>query len=83
MKRTDCKRESIENLVLAGAFDSMKGDRRSLLWEVGLTYMSPSKQLSLDIPVDHDMAILPELTDWESMISVSYTHLTLPTTPYV
>ena len=68
MKRTDCKRESIENLVLAGAFDSMKGDRRSLLWEVGLIYMPPSKQLSLDIPVDHDMAILPELTDWESMI---------------
>lgn len=68
MKRTNCKREPIENLILSGAFDSMSDDRRSLLWEVGLTYVPPSKQLKLDISVENDMAILPRLTDWESMI---------------
>ena len=58
----------IENLILSGAFDSMSDDRRSLLWEVGLTYVPPSKQLKLDISVENNMAILPRLTDWESMI---------------
>ncbi|MCH8087865.1 MAG: DNA polymerase III subunit alpha, partial [Chloroflexi bacterium] len=38
MRRTGLKRESIENLVLAGAFDSLTTDRRSTLWEVGLRY---------------------------------------------
>ena len=38
MRRTGLKREPIENLVLAGAFDSLTTDRRSALWEVGLRY---------------------------------------------
>ncbi len=38
MRRMGLQRESIENLVLAGAFDSLTSDRRSALWEVGLRY---------------------------------------------
>ena len=38
MRRAGLQRESIEDLVLAGAFDSLISDRRSALWEVGLRY---------------------------------------------
>ncbi len=38
MLRTGLQRETVEHLVLAGAFDSLASDRRSALWEVGLRY---------------------------------------------
>ena len=69
MTRTGCKRESIESLIKSGAFDSIKSDRRSLIWETGLRYRSHSKQLVLDFPVKQDMVSLPKLTNWEMMLS--------------
>ena len=38
IERTGLKREALENLVLAGAFDSLVRDRKKALWEAGLLY---------------------------------------------
>ena len=67
MRQTGLQREAIENLVRAGAFDSLAADRRAALWEVGLRYRPPGKQHLLDLPAEQDMAELPPLSNWESM----------------
>jgi error-prone DNA polymerase len=67
VQRTDLKREALENLVLAGAFDSLVRNRKKALWELGLRYRPRSKQLPLQLPVEQDMALLPALTSWEIM----------------
>ena len=69
MHRTGLKREVVEGLVHAGAFDSLEEDRRSLLWEVGLRYRPASRQRALELPVDQDMVALAGLSDWERMES--------------
>ena len=68
MRRSGLQREAIENLVVAGAFDSMAPDRRSALWEVGLLYQPVGAQKALSLPVEQDMAQLPLMTDWEAML---------------
>ena len=68
MRRTGLQRASIENLVTAGAFDTMISDRRSALWEVGLLYQPVGAQRPLPLPVEHDMAQLAPMTDWETML---------------
>jgi error-prone DNA polymerase len=50
---------------LAGAFDSLVGDRKRALWEAGLRYRPKSDQLPLKLPVEQDLALLPALTSWE------------------
>ena len=50
MERTRLQREAIENLVNAGAFDSLVPDRRSALWEVGLRYRPGGYQQPLPLP---------------------------------
>ena len=67
MRRTGLKRDAIESLVSAGAFDSLISGRRTAMWEVGLRYRPPEPQQSLELPVEHDMAQLPLLSDWEAM----------------
>ena len=67
MERTGLKREVVERLVDAGAFDYLEQDRRSLLWEVGLRYRPASKQLALALPVGQDMVELRSLSEWERM----------------
>ncbi len=67
MTRTGLQRDAIENLVIAGAFDSMVRDRRSALWEVGLLYQPVGVQSALPMPVKQDMAQLPEMTPRETM----------------
>jgi DNA polymerase III alpha subunit len=37
-----------------------------VLWETGLRYRATGKQLSLDLPVEQDMAALNPLTQWET-----------------
>ena len=69
MARTGLQRESVENLVMAGAFDSLVPDRRAALWEVGLRYRPVGAQLMLPLPVDQDMADLPSLSRWETMLA--------------
>jgi error-prone DNA polymerase len=67
MQRTGLPRAAIENLVRAGAFDSMISSRREALSEVGLRYRPRSNQLPLQFPVEQDLLILPEETPWETM----------------
>ena len=68
MERTGLQREALENLVAAGAFDSLTPDRRNALWEVGLRYRPHGYQQALPLPVEQDMAELPKQTDWEIMM---------------
>ena len=68
MQHTGLLRDAVENLVTAGAFDSMTRDRRSALWEVGLLYRPVGNQNALSLPVEQDMAQLPLMTDWETML---------------
>ena len=68
MRRTGLQRKAIENLIAAGAFDSLVSDRRSALWEVGLLYQPAGAQQALPLPVEQDMAPLPLMTDWETMV---------------
>ena len=83
MARTGLQREAIENLVTAGAFDGLtaaiaaksgdsttsngKTGRRQALWEVGLRYRAFNTQPPLALPVEQDMAQLPEQSEWETM----------------
>ena len=71
MERTGLQREAIENLVNAGAFDSLTPslthDRRAALWEVGLRYRPGGYQQPLPLPVEQDMAALPTQSRWETM----------------
>ena len=82
MERTGLQREIIENLVTAGAFDALnaqtasksesKGSkrtasRRQALWEVGLRYRPINTQQPLPLPVEQDMAELPDMSEWETM----------------
>ena len=83
MERTGLQREAIENLVTAGAFDLLTGTagtstagttrtagtmgRRQALWEVGLRYRPINTQQPLLLPVEQDMAELPEQSQWETM----------------
>lgn len=68
MVRTWLQREAIENLVEAGAFDSLSTDRRQLLWEVGLRYRPVGIQPPLPLPVEQDMVGLPHLSEMEHML---------------
>jgi len=68
VRRTGLRREALEGLVTAGAFDSMVSDRRSALWEVGLLYRPTRAQQALPLPVDQDMVELPGLSEWEMML---------------
>ncbi|MCH8349291.1 MAG: DNA polymerase III subunit alpha [Chloroflexi bacterium] len=73
MERTGLRREALENLVTAGAFDPLVPERRAGLWEVGLRYRpknsSPAGyQLALPLPVEQDMAELPGQSQWEVML---------------
>ena len=67
MERTGLQREAIENLVNAGAFDSLTTDRRAALWEVGLRYRPGGYQQPLPLPVEQDMPGLPPQSQWEAM----------------
>ncbi|MCH8847422.1 MAG: hypothetical protein IIC32_00405 [Chloroflexi bacterium] len=41
--------------------------RRDTKWEIGLRYRRTGAQLALPLPVEQDMAALPEPTAWETM----------------
>jgi len=67
MQRTGLQREAIENLVRAGALDSLVTTRRDAIAEVGLYYRPKSAQLPLQLPVGQDRLLLPAQTTWEMM----------------
>ena len=68
MERSGLRREAVESLIAAGAFDTMTSGRRSALWEVGLLYQPAGAQKTLRLPVEKDMVRLPMMTDWETML---------------
>ncbi len=67
MRRTGLRRESLEGLTYAGAFDAMHRDRREVMWEIGLRYRPVGSQSALELPVSQDMAVLTPLDEWEEM----------------
>ena len=64
--RTGLGRETVDNLIAAGAFDRLIVDRRSASWEAGLRYRPANVQIPL--PVEQDLVDLPRLSDWEEML---------------
>ena len=73
MERTGSRREALEQLAMAGAFDALVPDRRAALWEIGLRYQAGDKQRPLRFPVKQDMAQLPLFNQWETMIGEYHT----------
>jgi error-prone DNA polymerase len=67
VRRVRLKREPIENLISAGAFDEFGLNRRELQWQLGLLYRPSNGQFDLALPVEQDMVSLLELTEWERM----------------
>ena len=72
MTRTAIRQEPLDNLADAGALDeldrgSQRDTRRDTRWEIGLRYRQTGAQLALPLPVEQDMAALPEPTAWETM----------------
>ena len=73
MERTGLQRTALENLVLAGVFDTVAPDRRKTMWEVGLRYRPGGVQQVLALPVEQDMAQLSPLSQWEAMAGEYHT----------
>jgi error-prone DNA polymerase len=75
--RTGLRREAVENLVQAGAFDDFGLNRRELLWQLGLVYRPatvhpdgwPSGQALLPLPTKQDEVPLRDLTPWERLLA--------------
>ena len=53
--------------------DSPVPDRRAALWEVGLRYHPVGYQQPLPLPVEQDMAQLPQQSGWEVMVDEYHT----------
>ena len=67
--RTRLEREPVENLVLAGAFDSFGCQKRQLLWQLGLLEKKGPGELPLEF--SDSKVPLPDLTELEE-IRVDY-----------
>ncbi|MSQ13666.1 MAG: DNA polymerase III subunit alpha [Dehalococcoidia bacterium] len=67
MARTKLRREELDSLAAAGALDCFGGDRRAVLWEIGLRYRPLGGQGALSLPSEQDTATLPQQTRWERM----------------
>ena len=50
-----------------------KPDRRAALWEVGLRYHPAGYQQTLPLPVEQDMAQLPQQSGWDVMVDEYHT----------
>jgi error-prone DNA polymerase len=75
-QRAPLSRDGLESLIASGACDSL-GERRMLLWELGLVPRSQSvpgsggeeRQLALPLDPTADTPDLSEQTDWERMLA--------------
>jgi error-prone DNA polymerase len=75
-QRVPVSRDGLESLVASGACDSL-GDRRTLLWELGLVPRSTSvpgsggaeRQLALPLDPTAETPDLPAQTPWELMLA--------------
>lgn len=66
-KRSGLFQQGIENLIDAGALDSLCDDRRQARWEVGLRYHPTGQQLALGLPIEQDLTPLPEASPFDEM----------------
>jgi error-prone DNA polymerase len=69
VRRTGLDRAAFERLILAGACDGFGLQRRELLWQLGLFVLGTTSQPAFDLDVERDMAPLPPLTAWESIVA--------------
>ena len=75
-QRSGLSRDGLESLIASGACDSL-GERRTLLWELGLVPRSQSvpgsggeeRQLALPLDPTADTPHLREQTEWERMLA--------------
>ncbi len=68
MSRSGLEQQQVEDLIDAGALDSLCEDRRNARWEVGLRYRPVDRQLELALPVEQDMACLPKAGAFDEMV---------------
>ncbi len=73
MSRSGLEQQQVEDLIDAGALDSLCRDRRGARWEAGLRYRPVGRQLALPLPVEQDMARLPEAGAFEEMVREYHT----------
>jgi error-prone DNA polymerase len=67
--RTRLRRESVENLIRAGAFDSLGLNRRELLWQLGLVWQRAGAQMPLSLPTKQDEVSLEDFGRWERLVA--------------
>ncbi len=69
VRRTGLKPQTVESLVLAGAFDSLAPNRRKALWDSGLG-IRPSRNGQRAFPAAGNGAgpVLPDFTEYEKMV---------------
>ncbi|MFW6075473.1 MAG: helix-hairpin-helix domain-containing protein, partial [Chloroflexota bacterium] len=67
--RSGIRREAAERLILGGALESFGMNRKELLWQLGLVYRPPSRQLPLALPTSQDEPSLPPESRWERMVN--------------
>lgn len=65
--RTNCNKDIIENLILAGAFDSLDNNRRALLWK--LPHYLKNRQGSLFLLEDNREHELPDFKPWQRWLN--------------
>jgi error-prone DNA polymerase len=70
--RTGLRREAVENLIRASAFDGFGLNQRELLWQLGLVYRpnghrAGERQMPLPLPTEQDEVPLRDLTRWERL----------------
>jgi error-prone DNA polymerase len=74
-RRAAAGRDALQALVAAGACDAW-GERRALLWRLGVTPRPAGGQLTLPLGPTAETPQLPRQTDWERMLA-DYKHTTL------
>jgi error-prone DNA polymerase len=74
-RRADAGRDALQALVASGACDGW-GERRTLLWRLGVTPRPAGGQLTLPLGPTAETPELPRQTDWERMLA-DYRHTTL------
>ncbi len=67
MARSGLEQQQVEDLIDAGALDSLCEDRRMARWEVGLRYRPVGRQMELALPVEQDLAPLPKAGTFDEM----------------
>jgi error-prone DNA polymerase len=74
-RRAPADRDALQALVASGACDAW-GERRALLWRLGVTPRPAGGQLALPIGPTAETPKLPQQTDWELMLA-DYKYTTL------